>query len=78
MEVSVTPRSWLGKLLAGVVAVAVIGLALLLSLFAFVAISAIFAAGLLAFLWQTRAQRRRRRTFDVTAERLDDQDGRRR
>lgn len=77
MEVSVTPRSWLGKLLAGAVAVAVIGLALLLSLFAFVAISAIFAAGLLAFLWQTRAQRRRR-TFDVTAERLDDQDGQRR
>jgi hypothetical protein len=42
-------------------------------LFAFVIVASVLAAGLLAFLWQSRRVHRSMRTFDVTPERHDEE-----
>jgi len=66
IHVSVQPKTWFGKLIAGIVGVAVMLVAFFLSVVAFVVVTGIVVAAVIYFLWATRRVRRtmRNRTID--------------
>lgn len=69
---SLTPTNWVGKLLGALAAIALIAVALMVSLMAFVLVGAVFAAALLAFLWQAQDRTQSPRSYDAEVERVED------
>ena len=66
IHISVQPKTWFGKLIAGIVGVAVMLVAFFLSVVAFVVVTGLVVAAVIYFLWATRRVRRtmRNRTID--------------
>lgn len=66
IHISVQPKTWFGKLMAGIVCVAVMLVAFFLSVLAFAIVTGIFVVAVIYFLWATRRAHRtmRNRTID--------------
>jgi len=68
IHISVQPKSWLGKLVAGVVAVAVMLVAFFLSIVVFAIIACLVAVALIYLFWATRRARRAMRDQTIDGE----------
>ena len=66
IHISVQPKTWFGKLIAGIVGVAVMLAAFFVSVVAFVVVTGAVAAAVIYLLWATRRLRgtMRNRTID--------------
>ena len=75
IHVSVQPKTWFGKLIAGIVGVVVALGMLFISAVAFVVVTCIIVAAVVYFLWATRRVRRtvRYRTIDCEMQSRDPQ-----
>lgn len=73
IHVSVRPKTWFGKLIAGIVGVAVMLGVFFLSAVVFVVVTGIIVAALIYVLWATRRVRRtmRNRTIDGEIQNRD-------
>ena len=73
LHVSLQPKTWLGKLIAGIIGVAVMLAALLLSILAFAIVASIVVVAIIYLLWVTRRARRamRNQTIDMKAQSRD-------
>ena len=60
VHISVQPKTWFGKLIAGIVGLAVMLVAFFLSILAFAIIASIVVVAIIYFLWVTRRARRRK------------------
>ena len=58
VHIAVQPKTWFGKLIAGIVGAALMLVAFFLSLLAFAIIASIVVVAILYFLWATRRARR--------------------
>jgi 4-hydroxybenzoate polyprenyltransferase len=58
IHVSVQPKTWFGKLMAGIVCVAVMLVAFFLSVLAFAIVTGIIAVAVIYFLWAARRAHR--------------------
>jgi Flp pilus assembly protein TadB len=68
IHISVQPKTWFGKLVAGIVGVAVVLVAFFVSILAFVIIATIVVAAIIYFLWVTRRARRTLRNQTIEGE----------
>jgi Flp pilus assembly protein TadB len=68
IQISVQPKTWFGKLVAGIVGVAVVLVAFFVSILAFVIIATIVVAAIIYFLWVTRRARRTLRNQTIEGE----------
>ena len=67
-HISVQPKTWFGKLVAGIIGMAVMLAALFLSLLALAIVSSIVLAAILYFLWTARRGRRTVRNQTIEGE----------
>ena len=68
IRISVQPKSWLGKLVAGVIAIAVMVMAFLLSIIVFAIIASLVLLAIIYVLWATRRARRAMRDQVIDGE----------
>ncbi len=68
IHISVQPKTWFGKLVAGIIGVAVMLVAFFLSILAFVIIASIVVMAIIYFLWATRRARRAMRDQIIDGE----------
>jgi uncharacterized membrane protein len=68
IHVSVQPKTWFGKLMAGIVGVAVMLVAFFLSVLAFAIVTGIVVVAVIYFLWATRRAHRTMRNQTVDGE----------
>ena len=68
MHISMQPKSWLGKLVAGVVGIALMLMAFLLSIVAFAIIASLVLLVVIYVLWVTRRARRAMRDQVIEGE----------
>jgi Flp pilus assembly protein TadB len=68
IHISVQPKTWFGKLVAGIVGVAVALVAFFVSILAFAIIAGIVGAAIIYFLWVTRRARRTLRNQTIEGE----------
>ena len=73
VRISVQPKTWLGKLIAGIIGVAALLVALFLSILAFAIVASFVVVAIAYFFWTTRRARRsiRDRTIDGKAQSRD-------
>ncbi|HEY2929120.1 hypothetical protein [Piscinibacter sp.] len=68
IHISVQPKTWLGKLIAGIVGVAVMLLAFFLSILAFAIIASLVVVAIVYFMWVTHRARRAMRSQTIDSE----------
>ena len=68
IHISVQPKTWFGKLVAGIVGVAIALVAFFVSILAFVIIASIVVVAIIYFLWVTRRARRTLRNQTIEGE----------
>jgi high-affinity Fe2+/Pb2+ permease len=68
IHISVQPKSWLGKLVAGIAGIALMLVAFLLSIVAFAVIAGIVMVAIVYVLWVTRRARRAMRDQVIDGE----------
>jgi VIT1/CCC1 family predicted Fe2+/Mn2+ transporter len=68
VHISLQPKTWFGKLIAGIIGVAVMLVAFFLSILAFAIIASIVVVAIIYFLWATRHARRAMRNQTVDGE----------
>src|SRR5216683_1125526 len=68
IHISVQPKTWFGKLTAGVIGVAVMLVAFFLSILAFAIIASIAVVAIIYILWATRRAHRTMRNQTVDGE----------
>ncbi len=68
IHISVQPKTWFGKLVAGIIGMAVMLVAFFLSILAFAIIASIVLVAIIYFLWATRRVRRAMRDQIIDGE----------
>ena len=68
IHISVQPKTWLGRLIAGVVALALVVVGFFLSIVVLVVVACIAAVAILYFVWVTRRARRAMRDQVIEGE----------
>jgi hypothetical protein len=68
VHVSVQPKSWIGRLVLGIVGVAAMVVAVFLSVIAFAVVAGLVAVALIYLLWVTRPARRAMRDQVIEGE----------
>jgi len=68
IQISVQPKTWLGKLLATILAALVILIAFFLSVILFVVIACVVVVAIIYFIWASYRSRRRLRAQVIEAE----------
>ena len=68
IHISVQPKTWFGKLIAGIAGVAIALVAFFVSIIAFAIIASIVVVAIIYFLWVTRRARRTLRNQTIEGE----------
>ena len=68
VHISVQPKTWLGKLIAGIAALALLVIGFLVSIVVFAVVACIAAVAILYFIWSTRRARRAMRDQVIEGE----------
>jgi len=68
IHISVQPKTWLGKLIAGIIGVAVMLVAFFLSILAFAIIASLVVVAIVYFMWVTHRARRATRSQTIDGE----------
>ena len=68
IRISVQPKTWFGRLVAGTIGAAVMLVAFFLSLLAFAIVASIAVSAIVYFLWAARRARRARRGRTIDGE----------
>jgi VIT1/CCC1 family predicted Fe2+/Mn2+ transporter len=68
IRISVQPKTWFGKFIAGIIGVAVMLVAFFFSILAFAIVASIVVAAIIYFLWATRRARGAMRDQTIDGE----------